>query len=269
MLARVLIPIAVAGCAGKSPLDVRDVVGQPLAQPAGARIAVADPVFLYARVDVEGEGAERDMEVWRANYWVGRIWFAGGFEILPEEANQVRSVVVELTEQDRYLPFVTQWVETAVPAALTAAGYELAPPVGAVAIHDPIRREIRGTTELDGSDNLNLPRFDLTPGPAVPPGVDTDADGIFVPIVVNYYSHNAGWFVGQEDGCYAGARMRVFWSLVAPDDGSVMGWGEIATSTKVYRLTTPNRQQQQDLMLAVETDARGRLTEQLATRSPR
>ncbi len=253
-----------AACAGTK--NVRDVVGQAHALPGGARIAVADPLFYADLVEIESEEAERDLDEWRANAWVGRIWFAGGYEILPEEGNQVRSVEVELSDRGVMRAQVAEWLDQTVPAALAETGFVVAEPVGRVAVSRPEQRNIRGTTAFDGGDNVNLPRFDLRPGPAVSPGVETPADSIFVPIVVSYYAHNAGWFVGQEDGTWAGARFRLFWSLVSPDDGSVVGWGEIATNTKREALASPNRQQQQDLLLAVEADAAKRLGRQLAAR---
>ncbi|MEM6931822.1 MAG: hypothetical protein AAF602_33125 [Myxococcota bacterium] len=265
MLLRLVLGVPlVVGCGGSK--NVRDVVGQPLSQPEGARIALADPVFLHSTLELEGSGEARDLNQWRANTWVGRIWFSGGYEILPEEGNQVRSVELELSDADEMGKLAREWVEQAAPAALTEAGYTVVAPVGPISVSAPEQRFVRGTVAFDGKDNVNLPRFDLVPGAPLAPGVETEADGIFVPVVVNYYAHNAGWFVGQEDGVWAGARMRVFWSLVAPDDGAVLGWGEVATTTKVDRMASPNRQQQQDLLLTVEAEAKALLARQLRTR---
>jgi hypothetical protein len=59
----------------------------------------------------------------------------------------------------------------------------------------------RGTDPADGTDNINLPRFDLEPAPVtdlslLPAGVDW----VVAPTVVLYYSHNGGWFIGQRYG---------------------------------------------------------------------
>ncbi|MEN0068162.1 MAG: hypothetical protein AAGA48_38915, partial [Myxococcota bacterium] len=243
--------VALAAC---GPKNVRDIVGQPIADHA-ARIAVAEPMFLNARLQQQEEGPKTDMDVWRSNTWVGRIWFGGGYDLIPEEGDQIRSIDVTLDENEAFTEQVRQWVKDVSPVILADAGYELASPVGEVQFSTPERREQRGTIEFDGKDNVNLPRFDLVPGPPISPGVKTDADAIFVPVVVSYYAHNAGWFIGQEDGSWGGARLRLYWSLVAPDDGQVLGWGEVGTRIDEMRLASPNRQQQQDLLLTVEAEA--------------
>jgi len=68
----------------------------------------------------------------------------------------------------------------------------------------------------EGKDNINLPRYKYLAPNAIPSALEKNADIIesgaryvFVPIVVQYYSHNAGWFNDQEIGCLAGARIAL------------------------------------------------------------
>lgn len=259
-----LIPLCalVIGCA---PKNSRDVLGLAITAPP-ARVAVAEPRFYVDVRDVDAPAAPDDMDVWRDNLWVGKIWFAGGYELLEEENNQIRSVEVVLSEAPLYREQALRWAVETSERALRKAGFEVAPAVGPAALTLPTRRDVRGTVALDGGDNINLPRFDLAPGAAVTPGVDTDADAIFVPVVVNYYAHNAGWFIGQEDGCWGGARLRLYWALVAPDDGRLLGWGDLATRIDELRLASPSEQQRQDLLLEIEAEAAVRLAKQLARR---
>ena len=258
---RCLVLISVLAACAPKPGAVRDVLGKPA--PAVARVAVAPPRFLG-----DLERPADDMQAFRAGTWVGSIWFGGGYEILEEEDNQIRSVQVDLGDAETYRPLALEWLDRAIDAGAAAAGWQLVPldVDPATLVDTPVRSNIRGTVKGDGRDNVNLPRFDLRPAPRARAVPLEGVDAVLVPIVVQYYAHNGGWFIGQERGTWAGARLRLLWSLHAPD-GALLGWGEVGSRAVSSELASPNRQQMQDLLLEVEAEASQALGRQLATES--
>lgn len=258
---RVLLIVALAGCAAK---NVRDVVG--MAPPApGLRVAVAPAVTLH-----DLESPDDDMASFRASSWVGSIWFAGGYEVYPEEQNQVRSVDITLGDHAAFEAQGVAWATQALEAAAGQAGWQVVPFSGPSDgwIAAPTRRPIRGSVPFDGDDNLNLPRFDLVPGD-LDAAAFSAADGVLVPILVHYYAHNAGWFIGQQEGTWAGARIRVLWSLHDAASGTLLGWGDVGTKAPTDARANPNRQQLQDALLQAEAEAHQRLARQLSGRVSR
>ena len=128
--------------------------GPDLAAPP-APIAVA-PAALLA--DLPG-GAP---DPFYAGELAGEIWFSGGFARFAEHDNQVRSVNVDLSHQDRYADQARAWLDSAVRGALTDAGvaWQALDATPVPAIRRPLRVESRGTAPEDGSDDQHLPRFE-------------------------------------------------------------------------------------------------------------
>ncbi len=247
-----------SGCGEK---NLRLALGPPLAA-APASIALAPPVLLAEHQRTE------PMEAFRSGTYIGSIWFSGGFEIMPEEDDQVRSVGVDLKHPEAYVEQVRQVVGDGFATLLTDHQLSWQPldhDVGR-AYSSPRRIPVRGTGPFDGEDNQNLPRFDLQPLPLDPgelPELPPGTSAVLIPTVVHYYTHNGGWFVGQDNGCSAGARMRVLWGLHDAHDDRVLTWGEAGVQHLQEFHYSPNTAELQDYQLIVEAELTSWLDEQL------
>ncbi len=251
--------LLLASCGG--PKNLHLALGPPLAEPLPG-IALAEPVILAATLRVD------PWEAFHQGYFVGNIWFSGGYELMPEEDNQVRSVNVDFSEEAPYAQQAVGAVGDGFANTLTKHGLAWQPVQESVerAVQPPRRTDVRGTGPFDGSDNQNLPRYDLTPMPLEVAGLPTLPPGtqaVLVPLLVHYYSHNGGWFVGQNNGCPAGARLRVLWSLHDTDDGRVLSWGEVGVQHEEEYHYSPNNQELQDYLLTVEAALFEHLDDQL------
>jgi len=221
-------------------------------------LALAPAVAL---VDVPG-AVQRD--AFHDNLVVGSIWLSGGYELLAEEDHQARSVDLEFDDEDTYRRQALDWADRSLSAALESTGLPWVRLEAPVRLPAPQRSVIRGSSEGDGDDDQNLPRFHLQPGPLDPADLaDLDASWVLQPVVVHYYAHNGGWFVGQERGCPAGARARVLWSLHDVSTGQIRTWGEVEARYLEPYEYSPNRAELQDYLIEVETLAAEALAEQL------
>ncbi|MFH1464461.1 MAG: hypothetical protein ABIO70_08740 [Pseudomonadota bacterium] len=257
-LAAGLLLLGLGGCGAE---DILLRTGPPLHEPP-AGLVLAAPVLLVERLQME------PWEAFHQGYYVGDIWFSGGYEIMAEEDNQVRSVGVDLREVGAWEAQARLQVADSFDRILAERGWahtDLAEPVD-LAVQPPQRREIRGSGPFDGRDNQSLPRFELSPQPlevSSLPALPAEAHTLLVPLVVHYYSHNGGWFVGQSLGCAAGARMRVLWTLYDTGDGRVLSWGEIGAQHQEPYFYTPNSAQIQDYLVKVEQGLERHLQQQL------
>ncbi len=216
----------------------------------------------------DDEAGQALLDVFYANYYVGKVWFSGGYELLPEVGNQVRSLGVSFSLQPDYATQVQEWTDATFAELLADSGVAVSRLDGSIeaALAAPTRRTVRGTGPLDGEDNQNLPRFELEPVALDPAALPTvSADTVLVPIVVHYYAHNGGWFVGQNKGAAAGARFRLLWALHDAKTGAVLTWGDHAARYVEKYFYTPNDVQLQDYLLEVEA----RIRESLADVLPR
>jgi hypothetical protein len=245
-----LLCAALGLCACGGPKDIRLVSGPELAAPLPS-LALAPSLLL----------AEQE----RSDPWEA---FHQGYELMPEEDNQVRSVNVEFSEEPAYAEQIRLVVDQSFAALLDARGASwraLDQELRHAAV-SPRRVPLRGTGPFDGRDNQNLPRFDLQPqaiDPASLPELPAGTQAILVPFIVHYYTHNGGWFVGQNVGCAAGARLRVLWSLHDASDGRVLTWGEVGVQHQQEYHYSPNKAELQDYQLVVEAALRQHLDEQL------
>jgi len=293
---RVLVTVALAlagstGCAGTHRLEVQVRNGPPFGAPPS--VALAPAVLLdAAQLDIAPEGlsvrsrdfGEADpagapplgspeqsqalLSVFYANVFVGKIWHRGGYDLLPEVGNQVRSLGLTFTHQADYARQALAWTDETLAEVLTGADRPWTRLDDSVesALRAPHRAAIRGTTKLDGQDNQNLPGFTLEPVALDPGGLPAGitAPQLLVPFVVSYYAHNGGWFVGQQKGCPAGARFRLLWVLYDTATGAVESWQDVDARTVEPFFYTPNDQQLEDYQIRVEDDVRAALEKALA-----
>lgn len=192
-----------------------------------AVMAFAKPVYL-------SQLEEQDR--FRTNTTVGNITFSGGYVTETTEEGMFNvSKEVALSAEQKYTSHADRWL-----GELLLSEVEFSAPL-------PERHERRGTSRLDGHDNASLPRVTLTPQP-----LEGEASQVtLVPVVASYYSHNGGWFFGQEWGTGAGARIRVLLVKYAPD-GAVLGWLDVDGSRTSERVFSPTGPQLQDLLIALE-----------------
>lgn len=232
-----------AGCA--APLQSLSRVEKP---DRVDLVAVADPVFL---ADVPGAV---DGDVLWAGAWVGDVLFAGGY--VEEERDgglEHRSRDIALGQEETYRRQIRDVVSGCLGDALGPEGrkWVAAGAVDPGRVPPPRRRDMRGTGAEDGHDNQALPRFELTPGPMEGVALPAGADALLLPIVVHYYAHNGGWFLGQTYGNSGGARVRLLWTLYGPD-GRVLGYGDHQAKYEDHGNFSPNSAEVQDYLIAVE-----------------
>lgn len=196
-------------------------------RPSG-RIAVAAPALL---IDHE------QVDAFRKSTVVGNLNFSGGYVTDTSEKGMYNvSKEIRHTSADEFRAQVGAWLAQTLPA--TASVGQLPPP--------PARSLQRGTSRVDGKDNQSLPRNRYTPQPG-----GRFAGPTVIPWVIAYYTHNGGWFYGQQWGTGAGARVRIV--LAAYDrDGSVLGWTDIDASRISNRVFSPTGEQLDDMLLKLE-----------------
>lgn len=159
------------------------------------------------------------------NDYVGNVLFGGGLIRSGETALEVRARLLEFHQQEELAIQGRQWVDGLVDAAVRLRGLEPRPaPAVTDLVIDRVPR--RGLHEDDGRDNLNLPRMSLRPGLLTAAGrAAAGPDGwLLIPVLRQYYTHNAGWFVGQRWGTMAGARAEVWLLLYDVDRGTPTWW---------------------------------------------
>lgn len=186
------------------------VVEQELAQDRFGEATVLDPV--------------RDAAFLRNDY-VGNVKFGGGLIRTGDVALEVRARLMEFNDQDRLAQQGRAWLDGAVGEALAGRGVA-ARPVAPVADLVVERVPFRGLHPDDGRDNLNVPRVDIRPGPLSEAARAAAGDDpyLLVPLLRQYYTHNGGWFIGQEWGTTAGARVEATLVLYDVRRGAPVWW---------------------------------------------
>lgn len=187
---------------------------------------------------------------------VGHLIFEGGYITVKQETGQQNvSREVDTSAVDTYRQYAKSHVdrvmtETLQRRKLPTVSWD--PPEG---LTPPERRPLRGTHPKDGRDNISMPRFEIqaTPLPAsvldsIPPG----NDAVVVPWVASYYTHNAGWFVGQTYGTAAGARYRVYVGVYDAKSGAMLGWTDTTAIFIHDTIFQPNTGQTEDFLLRTE-----------------
>jgi hypothetical protein len=156
------------------------------------------------------------------NDFLGNVRFGGGYVRTGDVALEVRARLVEFNQQDVYATQGARWLADTVAGALDARDVD-ARPLAAVPVLAPERVPYRGVHPEDGHDNVNLPRSGLRPQPTEPLA---GAAWVLVPYLRAYYTHNGGWFLGQQYGCLGGARVDVMLALYEAETGRPVWWME-------------------------------------------
>jgi len=224
MRALPLLLLVLAGCSiHKNQLIVSRSPQRPATQ-----VAVAAPILL---IDHE------QVDPFRTSTVVGNLNFTGGYVTDTSEKGMYNvSKEVRHTSVDEHRAMVLSWLGETLPT--TTKVTRLPPP--------PVRAVQRGTSRVDGKDNQSLPRNRYTPQPG-----GKFAGPTAIPWVIAYYSHNGGWFYGQQWGTGAGARVRVLIAAYGAD-GSVLGWTDIDASRIANRVFSPTGQQLDDMLIKLE-----------------
>ncbi len=215
-----LIPLLFAGL-GCAPRHLVLDEG-PSYNPRGQTVAVAPTQVLAELPAVATE------DPFEAGLTVGHVHHAGGYELRDVPTGVLaRSKSITVNAADDYAEQVRAWVDDTVSDALLRRGTSWVRAEGfdPEAFVPPRQSNLRGTTKHDGNDNLNLPRFQLRPEPLpaeARQGIEGDV--LLVPMVVYYYSHNGGWFIGQRKGSSGGARFRLHWAVYDLGSGTPLSW---------------------------------------------
>lgn len=233
--------------------------------PDGIAVAARDAGIglLETPASLDPVARQAILDVFYANMYVGKLWHSGGYDLLVETGNQVRSIALTFSRQAQFASQAQQWSDRVFGELLAAAGRTVSPLSQHLgpALVAPKQLAVRGSQPLDGEDNQNLPDYTLSPQPLDPAALPAELgpEPILQPIIVHYYAHNGGWFVGQSRGCPAGARLRVLWVLHDRQTGAVLGWNDCAARYVEPYFYTPNDSQLQDYLLLTEEKARSSL----------
>jgi hypothetical protein len=240
-----MLALLTLGCFMRQPPDVLITEGPE--GPKDPGVVGVLPVAMLSDL----EGTQETWEVFRSGTYVGNLVHSGGYIQEDEGAAglQTRSKEYAFNSQGEYREAIATLVYQDITTTLTELDVswrplDAEPPV-------PTRSAVRGTHELDGTDNVNLPRFALFPG-TLEPMADQGVDHVLAPVVVLYYSHNAGWFFGQHTGSHAGARMRVFWALHDAVTGSPVAWRDVEARFVFEEVFQPSSAQTEDALIVVE-----------------
>ena len=183
------------------------------------------------------------------NDFVGNIRLGGGFVRTGDVGMEVRSRLIELGQELAYEANAANWIDALVgelgaPIHTDTLGTWIAP--------GPERLRFRGIHREDGRDDVNLPRANVRPAPLG--AVRPHANGkrwLLVPFVRSYYSHNAGWFIGQTWGTMAGARIEVLLTLYDLQEGQPVWW-QVAEARTLSRTGSPSTAALDGYLMAAE-----------------
>ena len=253
--------VLTGACAAKKDLFERELPDAPKAD--GKTIGLWPSTLLFEQPGAVPEG----MDSFTAGLFVGNVNHSGGYiyagvdgagELTEEAGLPVRSKEFTLNAEAEFEPLARAWLDAEIFAALSDETTPLRLPAPSAPIPAPIRRVRRGTDPNDGTDNINLPRFDLEPVPITDLSLmPTGIDWVVAPTVVLYYSHNGGWFIGQRMGTGSGARIRVFWTIYDTKTGGVVSYGDLEARSLSPYVLTPNKGQLEDLIIQSEEKIRG------------
>ncbi|RMG17842.1 MAG: hypothetical protein D6729_08000 [Deltaproteobacteria bacterium] len=227
----------------------------PAAPALEETLAVAPPLLLS-----ELPGAV-EKDAFAEQMIVGHVHLSGGYvEIETERGIQYRSKNVEVHSRARYTRQARQWLAGVVEAiASERMGGQVRrlKRIDAAKLPAPKRIYARGSGPLDRRDDQNLPRYALRPRPLTEAARaqlkrEVGSRWLLLPILVYYYSHNGGWFIGQTLGTGAGARGRVFWVLYDLESGEPVHYGEVEARRIDRYVFSPNSTQVEDYLIAIE-----------------
>jgi hypothetical protein len=224
-------------------------------RPIGDRVthvALADPILVQDLVDLE------DSNPFRSGLYVGNLVFSGGYvteqqEVGLQNVSKRIDFEAEETYRDQVGDLVADMLSSALDGQRRVTWQPTSLPMDSVP--EQTFRPVRGTHEEDGRDNVCLPRFDLVPEPLPPEalaGLPSGVEAVIVPLVVLYYTHNAGWFLGQTFGSSAGARIRLVTVTYDAKSGVPMGHIDVTTRFLHEEVFQPNSGQLEDFAIFTE-----------------
>lgn len=190
------------------------------------------------------------------NHYTGNVRFGGGLIRTGPVALEARARLIEFSLQDACAEQGRRWLTGALQAALARRRVDWSPAPTANAPPPPEIVPARGLHPDDGRDNLNLPRASLRA--SLWP--DPPARSVLVPWLGAYYSHNGGWFLGQQYGCMGGARIGVMIALYW--DGAPV-WQMEATGRFVEGAATPSTAELDQFLLNAEAQVEAALSREL------
>lgn len=247
--AALLALLMIAGCAARKDLIVRDGPDGQLQVPVGLL-----PAVLLS--ELPGALAEGE-EPFYAGIFVGNLVHSGGYflEDTQGEGSPARSLNYAFNAQEEYGKTAKDFVDDLMGDELTRrdVAWTRLPPAPPGSLPAPTRRAVRGSHPLDGTDNVNTPRFELEPVALAGSGaLGEGVTSYLVPIIALYYSHNGGWFIGQRMGCGGGARIRLLLVSYDAASGRATSWRDIEARTIENLINNPNGAQLQDFLIATE-----------------
>lgn len=231
--------------------------------PAPPLPALAPPTEIEAQLDDANLPAPTVLDpvadaAFLRNEFAGNVRFGGGFVRAGGVQLEVRGRLIEFTEQERYDAMGRAWLAETVGGLLDGAPAAPAP-------SDPAldRVAVRGLHPDDGHDDVNLPRTSLVARDLGHPLEAAGADYVLVPYLRSYYTHNGGWFLGQEYGCMAGARVEVLLAVYDADTGAVV-WSLAALGRTISaRQGQPSRAEADQNLLWAEDEVEETLRKRL------
>lgn len=192
------------------------------------------------------------------NDYVGAIRFGGGLIRTGETALETRARFIEFSAQTELRAQAAAWLDETT-ASLVVATKIPALPHDATLIAPPVaRKAVRGANELDGSDNLNLPRVAVEPTSMVASG--EGARWVLIPYLRSYYVHNGGWFLGQEWGCTGGARVEATLVVYDRRTGNPAWWQSAGGRHVQEMKAQPSRAEMDQFLLWAEDEVEASLT---------
>ena len=249
-----LSELRVAGVGLAAVQLVQDIPAPPLVAPPAAGVVEQGLQDLGGTPATELDPA-RDAAFLR-NEYVGNIRFGGGIIRTGDVALDARARLMEFNSQDRYRVQATEWLQGTVTALLDDKAIRHSP-IGVVAAAN--RVAVRGMHDEDGRDDVNVPRTELVPG-ELAGDVATSPRYVVVPFLRAYYSHNGGWFIGQEFGCMAGARVDVTLALYDTTRRQAVWWTGVVGRHLDLRVAQPSTAELDQFLLWAEDLAEGGLS---------
>ena len=190
------------------------------------------------------------------NAYIGNILFGGGLIRSGDVALEVRSRLIEFNQQAEDATQGTRWLHDTLAGVLDEKKVDWKPIDAPNPVPVPEWVAFRGLHPEDGHDNVNIPRTNLRPTDwtAAPPG------DVLIPYLRAYYTHNGGWFNGQQYGCLGGARVEVF--LVLYHNGRASWWME-GTGRYFGNEGSPSRAELDQYLLYAEDQVEWQLEKQI------
>lgn len=184
------------------------------------------------------------------NDYVGAVRFGGGLIRTGETALEARARIIEFSAQAELRTQASAWLDETARDLLADARLDELRPLAPIEPPNVVRVPVRGANELDGRDNLNLPRVSIEPMAMTPS--ESGPRWLLVPYLRGYTMHNGGWFLGQEWGTPGGARVEVLLVLYDRRSGQPVWW-QSATGRHVEEMKAqPSRSQMDQYLLWAE-----------------